>query len=101
MVSMKRILSYLFLWTCSYAWITPPSDLRQEYNHYLAIFKKHEKEGSFDTYKYNYEQIFGKENHYLTQDSDVLYNDYYSTPAIYIYKLKSREEQNQKILLCV
>ena len=100
MVSVKRILSYLFLWTCSYAWMTP-SDLRQEYNHYLTIFKKHEKEGSFDTFKHNYQQVSGKQHHYLTQDSDDKYNEYFSSPAIYIYKLKSREQQNQKILLCV
>ena len=77
------------------------NNLRQEYDTYLSVFKKKESLDSFDIFKHNYYQIVDKDNHYLTQDSDIAYDEYFSTPAIYIYKMKSRQPQNQKILLCV
>jgi hypothetical protein len=100
MVSIKKVISYLLFWSFSFAYI-PPTSLRHEYDTYLQVFKKKESTDSFDIFKHNYYQIVDKENHYLTQDSDIAYNEYFSTPAIYIYKMKSRQPQNQKILLCV
>lgn len=99
MVSIRKFVSYLLLWSFSFA-IPSNTNIRQEYNTYLSLFKKQEKGDSFDIFKHNYYQIIDKQNHYLTQDSDISYNEYYATPAIYIYKMKSRQPQNQKILLC-
>jgi hypothetical protein len=101
MVSIKKVISYLLFWSFSLAFMPATNNLRQEYDTYLQVFKKKESPDSFDIFKHNYYQIVDKENHYLTQDSDNAYNEYFSTPAIYIYKMKSRQPQNQKILLCV
>ena len=109
MLSLKKVISY-FLLLSSWAWTQPHHtndnrNIRDNYNHYLTLFKKKETSNSFHVFQQNYQQVMIYNEHhgggyYLTQESDVHHNHIYYTPTIYIYKLPSREENNQKILLC-
>lgn len=107
--SVKKLISY-FLLLSSWAWTQPQktfqnNTIRDDYNHYLTLFKKKETQSSFHIFQQNYHQVMIYNQHhgggyYLTQESDLQPNHIYFTPTIYIYKLPSREENNQKILLC-
>lgn len=84
------------------------STIRDEYDTYLHLFKKKETSHSFLIFTSNLQmvtranQFICETNHYyLTQDSDVYHNTYYSSPTIYIYLLDSRKKENQHTLLCV
>ena len=84
------------------------STVRDEYNTYLHLFKKKETVNSFAIFSGNLQmvtranqQICESNHYYLTQDSDVYHNTYYSSPTIYMYVLDSRKKENQQTLLCV
>ena len=100
MVSIRKIISYVLLWSFSHAWLNI-NTIRQDYDDYLSVFNKKESPTSFEVFKHNFNFISTKEHYYLTQDSDIKYNEFFFSPTVYIYKLKSREQKNQKILLCV
>jgi hypothetical protein len=99
---LKRIITLLLLYFCGTN--SQPINIRNEYNNYLTVFKKLETVNSYNIFKENFmivSSINNGDRYYLTQDSDVIPNKYYSSKSMYIYLLDSRQKQNQKVLLCV
>ena len=101
---LKRIIRLLFIYfSTTYS---QPTNIRNEYENYLTVFKKVETINSYNIFKDNFLFVNNMNTntcnrYYLTQDSDTIPNKYYSSQSMYIYLLESRKKENQKVLICV
>ena len=106
MISFKKLLTVLLLSFTVVVAQPPLPIIREHYDQFLSLFKKRETAHSFSIFKDNFVTVYlangdcSSNRYYLTQHSDVQFNHYYISTAVYIYLLDSRKQENKNVLIC-